>query len=329
MESCLMTDVFPTLRELAAADSPRLNQVPLPPDGRYQLQEATMASVTACVVDTLGAGFRGCRAEDFPLFVIGWGRCRVGSTAITNLFGVAGVPAYYQPVKTIARFVLTGGRGAPFPVPTREHAIFAKEMAGPYVPYEALFNPVGCLLAAGWPADRLHLLVLDRAPRDSLDSWMAKWEEKIGRERVVENYLLSTLNYGRMRSFAAAEGVAVTHFPYEASRRPEATVSRLFDRLGIADRYSDRILTGWGEAGDLNSDHAMVRYPVEPGPYVVPGLHGSADEYRYRPRRVELLSAEELAVADSEPVEASFRTSVQAFCDELHVEPELRAELFG
>src|SRR5215813_4087522 len=106
MESSLMTDVFPTLRELAAADSPLLNEVPLPPDGRYQLGEATMASVSACVVETLRAGFRGCRGEEFPLFVIGWGRCRVGSTAITNLFGVAGVPAYYQPVKTVARFVL-------------------------------------------------------------------------------------------------------------------------------------------------------------------------------------------------------------------------------
>jgi len=324
-----MTDVFPMLRDLAASDSPRLDEVPLPPDGRYQLAETTMASVTACVVDVLRSGFRGRRADEYPLFVVGWGRCRVGSTAITNLFGVAGVPAYYQPVKTIARFALTSGQGAPFPVPDGEDAIFAKEMAGPYVPCEALFNPVGCLLAAGWPAARLHLLVLDRAPRDSLDSWMAKWEEKIGRERVVENYLLSTLNYARMRSFAAAEGVAVTHFPYEASRRPEATVPRLFARLGIADRWAPGILSGWGASGDLNSEHALVRYPVEPEPYVVPGLHGNADEYRYRPRRVELLTGDELAVADRPEVVASYRTSVDACREELHVEPGLGAELFG
>jgi hypothetical protein len=68
---------------------------------------------------------------------------------------------------------------------------------------------------------------------------------------------------------------------------------------------------------------------VEPEPYVVPGLHGNADEYRYRPRRVELLTGDELAVADSREVVASYRTSVDACREELHVEPGLGAELFG
>jgi hypothetical protein len=285
--------------------------------------------VSASVVETLRSGFAGCRHDDFPLFVVGWGRCRVGSTAITNLFGVAGVPAYYQPVKTIARFVLAGGRGEPWPVPAGHRAVFAKEMAGPYVPYEALFNPVGLLLAAGWPADRVHLLVLDRAPGDCLDSWMAKWEGKIGRRRVVENYLLSTCNYARMRSFAAAEGVATTHFPYEASRRPEETVPRLFDRLGIGDRYAARILSSWGDSGDLNSEHALIHYPVEPEPYVVPGLHGSADEYRYRPRRIEALTADELEAAAADEVTASYRASVEGCCAELGIDGALRAELFA
>jgi hypothetical protein len=254
----------------------------------------------------------------------------VGSTAITNLFGIAGVPAFYQPVKTVARFVLSDRQDGPhFVLPEGEPVLFAKEMAGPYVTYECLFNPVRNLIEAGWPADRLRLLVLDREPEASLDSWMAKWEGKVGRRRVVDNFCLSTANYQAMRRFAGAEGVQVTHFPYEASKRPEVTVARLFDRLGIADRFRPGILTDWGKAGDLNSEHALVRYPDEPEAYLVPGIHGNEQDYRFRQRAISRLTDEERAVAAEPAIRDRYTESVERCCADLAVEPELRAELFG
>lgn len=322
-------DPYPLLHRLAAAADDALTGVPLPPDGRYQVVTTTVDEVTAHIVRTLRDGFAGRGPADYPLLVLGWGRCRVGSTAVTNLFGMAGAAAYYQPVKTIGRFALTGGTGSPWKLPDGEPVLFAKEMAGPYVPFEALFNPARCLVEAGWPVDRLRLLVLDRQPRASLDSWMAKWADRIGRERVVENFVLSTLNYARMRAYAAAEGLAVTHFPYECSRAPQETVSRLFDRLGIGHLYRPGMLTGWGAAGDLNSEQSKIHHPVEPEPYVVPGLHGNADEYRFRDRPVTNLTGPELEVADSPEVVEAYRVSVRACAQELDLPVPLRDEIFG
>lgn len=324
-----MTDPYPLLHRLAAADDDALTSTPLPPDGRYQVVTTTVDEVTAQIVRTLRDGFAGRSPADYPLLVLGWGRCRVGSTAVTNLFGMAQAAAYYQPVKTIGRFALTDGEGSPWKLPDGEPVLFAKEMAGPYVPFEALFNPARCLIEAGWPVDRLRLLVLDRQPRASLDSWMAKWVGKIGRARVVENFVLSTLNYARMRRYAAAEGLAVTHFPYECSRLPEETVSRLFARLDIGHLYRPEMLTGWGAAGDLNSDQSKIHNPVEPEPYVVPGLHGNADEYRFRDRQVTALTEAELAVADSPEVVDSYQVSVTSCVQELDLPVPLRDKIFG
>ncbi|MEU2509036.1 hypothetical protein ABZ621_30590 [Streptomyces sp. NPDC007863] len=324
-----MTTAQPALDELLREADPGLRDTELPPDGRYQREATTIRRVDAAVVETLRGGFGGRAAADYPLLVVGWGRCRVGSTAITNLFGIAGVPSYYQPVKTVARHVLTGGAGSPWHLPDGESALFAKEMAGPYVAYECLFNPVRNLIEAGWPADRLRLLVLDREPEACLDSWMAKWEGRIGRRRVVENFVRSTANYGAMRRFAAEEGVSVTHFPYEAAKQPEVTVRLMFERLGVGDRYRSEILDDWGAAGDLNSEHALVRYPVEPDAYVVPGLHGNEVAYRYKPRAISRLTEEERAVAAAPAVRERYLESVAHCCAELGIAEPLRTKLFG
>ncbi|WP_433498212.1 hypothetical protein ACQP1K_25440 [Sphaerimonospora sp. CA-214678] len=324
-----MTTTSVPLTELLAVGAPELWDVELAPDNRYQTRTVTVREVTDAVVATLRAGFDGLAPDDFPRLIVGWGRCRVGSTAITNLFGMAGISSYYQPVKTIARFVLSGGEGAPWRLPDGEPVLFAKEMAGPYVPYECVFNPVQCLIDAGWPAGRLHLLVLDRDPAACLDSWMAKWAPKIGRDRVVANFRLSTANYLAMRAFAEQAGVTTTHFPYEASRRPEIVVPRLFAGLGVADRFSPAILTAWGAAGDLNSDSARIHYPAEPEAYVVPGLHGNEQEYRFREREIRELTPQERAVADDPGVRDRYRESIDLCRADLDLDDVLGSVLFG
>ncbi|WP_018680933.1 sulfotransferase [Actinokineospora enzanensis] len=288
-----------------------LGRAELAPDGRYQLRPTTLASMSEYVSRTLADGFAGRGPAEFPLLVVGWGKCRVGSTALTNLFGVAGVPAYYQPVKTIARHAMTGGQGAPWRLPDGQDVLFAKEMAGPYVHYETLFDPIRCLVDAGWPAERLHLLVLDREPVASLNSWLVKWTGKIGRQRVLDNFELSSLNYPRMRARAREVGVAVTHFAYEASRSPALSVSRLFDRLGIAHRYDDTVISDWGARGDLNSDTATIVYPDEPEPYFVPGLHSSGDGYSYRRTDQVALTPADEELARRADIEEIYRTSVR------------------
>jgi hypothetical protein len=321
-----MSAFFDRLIDAAMTDSADLADIPLLPDGKYQRNEVTIRELSAAVSSVLRTGFQ--EVTEFPLLVVGWGRCRVGSTAMTNLFGIAGAAAYYQPVKTIARFQMVGQEGSPWRFEPGEQVLFAKEMAGPYVSYEALFNPLSCLIDAGWPAERLHLLVLDREPRASLDSWMGKWEGKIGRERVIENFLLSTANYDRMRGFARKQGIATTHFPYEASRAPVETVSWLFERIGIGALFNERMLSGWGTSGDLNSADTKIHYPAEPDPYVVPGLHGQGDAYSYQARQISQLHEDELRFADDKDVVASYHMSVESCCDELQISQQWRQRIF-
>jgi hypothetical protein len=286
-----MPPPFAELVELVRRDDPELDRLELEPDGHFQRRAVTLEGVARATADVLAPGFATRGETELPVVAIGWGKCRVGSTALTNLFGIAGVPAYYQPVKTVVRYELLGGRGSPWELPETE-VVFAKEMAGPYVYCEALFNPIRCLVEAGYPPSQLHLIVLERDPEESLASWLDKWTHRLEPDRLVRNFVLSSLNADRMRAYAAGEGVAVTHWPYEASREAAITVPRLLARLGAADRFRPEILGDWGASGALESAESAIRFPEEPEPYAMPGLHGADDGYRYRHRSTASLTDE-------------------------------------
>ena len=153
-----------------------LENEPLAPDGKYQTRTVTLRQLTDEVASRLSRSLQSRSVADLPLLFCSWGKCRVGSTALTNLFGIAGIPALYQPVKTMARHRLLGGEPQIWSPPrASEHPhIFSKEMAGPYLVAETIFNPLNMMIAAGYPPEKLHLLVLDREPYASLASWIAR-----------------------------------------------------------------------------------------------------------------------------------------------------------
>ena len=308
-----MPESFEQLVELVREDDPALDHVELAPDGVYQRRSVTLAEATRETAAVLREGFSSGRGS--PLIVIGWGKCRVGSTALTNLFGISGVPAYYQPVKTILRYHLLGGRGRPWHLPDGADVVFAKEMAGPYVICEALFNPVRCLVDAGYPPERIHLLVLERDPEEALASWLDKWSHRVAPERLVRTFVLSSLNAGRMHAYAERAGVERTSFPYEASREPELTVPRLLARLGA--EYRPEILEDWGATGRLESADSAIVFPEEPEPYAMPGLHGSGDAYRYRTRPTDSLTDEHRALIREHGLDDLHRRSLEACARDL------------
>ena len=96
------------LADMVRRDAPALMSLPLEPDGKYQTRSMLLGELACGVVGTLSAAFRRIPPEDFPILHCAWGRARVGSTALANLFGMIGVPAYYQPVKALLRNALTG-----------------------------------------------------------------------------------------------------------------------------------------------------------------------------------------------------------------------------
>src|SRR5579871_5802376 len=141
------TDSLIRLADLIRQQHNSLDTMLLPPSGQYQTRTVSLATFMEEVTECLAENFRQRPAQDFPMLHFAWGKCRVGSTALTNLFGTAGMPSYYQPVKAILRDAMVGSPLTPWIVPSagKSPNIFSKETMGPYVLAESLFNPLQVL----------------------------------------------------------------------------------------------------------------------------------------------------------------------------------------
>ena len=301
------------LADLVRRDAPSVGRLELAPDTRFQTRPITLDALTRQVTETLAQGFAGRAADAFPVLYCAWGKCRVGSTALTNLFGIAGLPSYYQPVKAIARHVLTGSAAPLWAVPDagEEPDIFVKETAGPYSLGEALFNPLEALIVAGYPPEKLHLVVLDREPASAFASWLSKWSERVPDDLLFRNYIVAALNKIRVMNYAERYGIPAAHYVYEASREPVNAVRTLFGRLGLLHRFAESAVTDWSETGALESEQARVIYPVEPPAFALPGLHGSATTYRFHPRKARLTPLQERLLEET-GVDEAYRKSAAA-----------------
>jgi uncharacterized NAD(P)/FAD-binding protein YdhS len=319
------------LADLVRRRHPSLDTMLLEPDGKYQTRTVTLSSLMREATECLARDFRHRAKEDFPTLYCAWGKCRVGSTALTNLFGVAGMPSYFQPVKVILRHALVGRAGEPWMLPSAadQPHVFSKEMAGPYVLAESLFQPLQPLIDAGYPADRLHFIMLDRDPASSLASWLEKWSDRIPEQRLIHNYVIATLNTLRVENYARRHGVPITHYVYEASKEAAQSVRILFDRLGLAARYTESAVTGWKERGQLESKSSGITFLSEPTVYTVPGLHGSDTAYRYRARKTASLSDAQLEVLERYGIHDIYRASVKACMRDLGLDAPTAARLFG
>src|SRR5258706_15688822 len=92
------------------------------------------------------------------------------------------------------------------------------------------------LIEAGYPAERLKLIVLDREPSRSLASWLAIFLQRMPETLVVRNHVLAALNIRRVENYAMRLGVPVIHYVHEASKQPIESARALFDRLRPSGR---------------------------------------------------------------------------------------------
>jgi hypothetical protein len=320
------------LADLVRRQHPSLEAMLLQPDGKYQTRTVSLDSLVPEVTACLAEGFRHRRAEDFPMLYCAWGKCRVGSTPLTNLFGVAGIPSFYQPVKAILRDALIGRPATPWIVPSAmdQPHIFSKETAGPYGLAESLFIPLRPLIEAGYPPHRLHTIILDRCPASSLASWLDKWPDRAPESKLLQNYVVAALNALRVESYARRYGVPVTHYVYEASKEAISSVRFLFDRLGLASRFAEDAVTDWRETGQLQSEGSRIIFPPnEPAFYTAPGVHGSDTAYRYRARKAASLSEAHLDMLERCGVNDVYRSSVEACVRDLGLSALASERLFG
>jgi len=184
------------------------------------------------------------------------------------------------------------------------------------------------LVAAGYPAQKLHLLVLDRDPYAALSSWIARWPDRVPRPRLVEHFVLSSLQIRRMRSYARANGIAMTHYVYEASRRPMEAIAALFRRLDISPQFHPGVVRDWNERGALASKQSSISFPVEPPIYVVPGLHSSEKQYGYKSRDTGNLSEADRRLVSELALPQLYQESVAACIRDLGFDRSLSAQMF-
>lgn len=324
-------DATDQLADLIRRNDPSLDIMPLAPVGAFQSRTVTvrdlMGEVTAC----LAASFRNRPAPDFPMLYFACGKARVGSTALSNLFGMTGMPSYYQPLKAMLRDALVGWELKPWIVPsaTDSPCIFSKETVGPYVLAESLFNPLQLLVDAGYPRDRMHLIALDREPASSLASWLDKLISRASADTLTTNYIVAALNAARVASYAQQQDIPVTHYVYEVSKDAVASVRVLFDRLGLTGSFTENAVTSWPAPGQAQVNNARVIFPSESAIYKVPNLHTSDSAYRYQQRVTTSLNEAQLDLLERCGVNDIYRASVAACVRDLCISAATAAQIFG
>lgn len=325
------TDSLERIVDLVRQQHSSLDTMLLSPVGEFQSRTVTLTTLTREVTECLAESFRHRPVEDFPTLYFACGKARVGSTALSNLFGMIGMPSYYQPLKAILRDALVGQRLTPWIVPsaTDEPRIFSKETIGPYVVAESLFNPLRMLIEAGYPQDRLHLIMLDREPASALASWLEKLISRAPESTLLQHYVIAALSAVRVASYAKQQGVPVTHYVYEVSKEATSSVRVLFDRLGLSDSFTETAVTSWREPGQAQVNNARVIFPSESTIYKVPNLHTSDSAYRYQRRSTTSLSKTQLDILERCGVNDAYRASVTACVRDLGLSAATAERLFG
>jgi hypothetical protein len=323
-------DSLERIADLVRQQHSSLDTMLLSPVGEFQTRTVTLETLMREVTECLAENFRHRPAQDFPMLYFACGKARVGSTALSNLFGMTGMPSYYQPLKAILRDALVDQSLTPWAVPsaTDEPSIFSKETIGPYMLAESLFNPLQLLIEAGYPRHRLHLIVLDREPASALASWLDKLVSRAPESTLLQHYVIAALSAVRVASYARRQGVPVTHYVYEVSKEAISSVRVLFDRLGLSSSFTENVVTSWREPGQVQVNNARVIFPSEATIYKVPNLHTSDSAYRYQHRATASLSETHLDILERCGVNEAYRASVAACVRDLGLSAATAARLF-
>jgi hypothetical protein len=327
----MSSDETRRLADLVRRQHPSLDTMLLQPFAEFQSRTVSLDTLASEVTACLAANFGARHADEFPMLYLAWGKCRVGSTPLTNLFGMAEIPSYYQPVKVLLRDALLGRPVKPWIIPSAKDQpyIFSKETAGPFVLAESLFLALRCLIEAGYPQNRLHVIMLDREPASALASWLDKLGSRAPASTLLRNYVVAALNAIRVEDYARRQGLPVTHYVYEASKEAVSSVRILFDRLGLSHRFTEDAVTDWRETGQLQSPNSRIIFPDEQAFYTTTGIHGSDIAYRYRARPTTTLSESQIDLLECCGVNEVYRASVKACVSELGLSAATSQRLFG
>ncbi|MGN4072964.1 hypothetical protein ACS0X5_04365 [Burkholderia gladioli] len=282
---------FENLARMVIDDDPQLDTVPLAADGVFQRASSTLEKLTCSVAAELSY-LLDRHTKQVPNLLFLWGPCRVGSTALLNVFAESGLKAIYQPIKSLLRRTLDRGfesddneAGPGFSLDAPWTVI--KETSGPYTAAECLFNPLDALLRSGFPSSNVQLVLLYREPADMLASWIRKWSSRVSISDLHAHFLLARLNEQRVRRTAEQAAIPVYRFTSTPGGGAVSAVRSLFEAIGLADRFNSANLGGWDGSDPLRGSFSSVVFPPEPKAFELPNLHDPVPGYGMGNRRLD------------------------------------------
>lgn len=220
--------------------------------------------------------------KDPPTMAIIIGPCRVGTTALANVFAKAGIIAYMQPIKSALRAKETGKTIKPFKIDSATDFILVKETLGAHTPTE-FFNPINILLKLGYPKKKLILIPMLRTPNKVLPSWREMWTEF-----ELDNFLKSYLLTSEIKKTAQNNKIKVLPYLHEIIKDNKASevIKKLFNKLGLENYQVEKNINWENDPrfGEEKAEKSKLNFfDVPPEKFIKEVKNWGKYEYREEP----------------------------------------------
>lgn len=272
------------------------------PDGHRPGYDA--AQVAACIE---------LDPELAPRIILVVSPCRAGSTVLLRVFSAIGLESHFQPMKNVLRWSLLG-EDRRWAMPSGAGScLMLKETLGPFTAAECSFNPLQVLVEAGFPGEKLHVLILGRDPLRTWASWYRFWPERA----PVANMIQSFCTTRQIQEQTKALGIGSTCLVFDVFRdhSAETVVRRLCERLDLG--YSPLAIQGWDSLPGFGEPGSNIVLPQEPEQFVTPRIHDRvkhATHFAYGHDEPALAA---VRPSDSEAIAGSGLAAIYAaWCDE-------------
>lgn len=203
--------------------------------------------------------------ENPPMLILIAGPCRVGTTALGNVFARAGHVSYMQPIKSIRRAIESGEEVPEWNIDDKQKVVVSKETFGAKTESE-FYDPIEILLAAGYPKEKIHLIGIMREPGATLTSWTWMWD-RVFFKGFIRSYKDTFDTMARAKRL----GVATTHYVHEAIRdnEPGLVVGKLFERIIPNERVqASGQLVDWSKGANFDQATEVKFFDSPPERFV-------------------------------------------------------------
>ncbi|MEC8160794.1 MAG: hypothetical protein VX111_06660 [Planctomycetota bacterium] len=279
------------------------------PDGQFITTASKQAGrVCRTVTETIFNSIKNINHNDLPRLIIAFGKCRVGSTALTNAVGRSGMASYFQPFKSILRQTLCDEHDpSHLEGVWSQKTVFCKEMFGPYTEFESRWNPFQSLIELGYPPSKLTLVWLERDPIDSLISWRRYWSPVVAQDTLLRHFQMASRTANQVATDFTAYGARVLRFNYESLRSNPDAIFHLLDAIDVIPIQRSKVVE-WGAGGDLSSEKSSIIFTKEPEVYGAVKVHSNRSKFDYVPQVKEPL--------DEQATEAIFAADLYRIFEE-------------